>query len=170
VSYTLKCDTLRVKEYPDMIDTPLRSMINRGSGKPCCSLCIPRNSSLIPSTQYSIPFVSSYYILSKVRSPISPYRCSPLSYPHIVIHPCLTSLSTHFMTLHTPWPSHMLASSYMQLSLSGPRVSICHMDGKSRSWFTLLYLLLWHTQETPFQSLSYVMTVDAIKSASRRSD
>jgi hypothetical protein len=51
--------------------------------------------------------------------------------------------STSLMILHPPWPSHMLASFVIQLSLSGPRVSICYVDGQ--------ILLLVHTpQPTPF--------------------
>jgi hypothetical protein len=62
-----------------------------------------------------------------------------------------------------------LQASSMQLSSSGPRVSIHHADGQ--------ILLLVHTPEptpleykTPFESPFYGMTVDAIKAATKSSD
>jgi hypothetical protein len=74
------------------------------------------------------------------------------------------------MTLHTPLRGHVLASSYMQLSPSGPRVSIRHVDGQILLFVhTPLTTPLAYPRDT-FQSPSYVMTVDAIKAASRCSD
>jgi hypothetical protein len=40
---------------------------------------------------------------------------------------------------------------------------ICHADEQIPLLAILLYLPLWRTQETHFQSTSYVKTVDAIR-------
>jgi hypothetical protein len=47
---------------------------------------------------------------------------------------------------------------------------IYHADVQIMLLVILLNQPLWRTQETPFQSPSYVMTVDAIRVASRKSD
>jgi hypothetical protein len=119
------------RNTPDMIETPLRwSTIT--SGKPCWSLCIPWNSSLIH--KFSILFPLSHDTRS---CPRLDHR-----YPHIVFTLVWQVFSTRLMTLYTLWPSHMLVSSYMQLSLSGPRVSIRHVDGQ-------IPLLVHRPQPTP---------------------
>jgi hypothetical protein len=103
-------------------------------------MCIPRNSSLIH--KHSILFPLSHDTTS--------YPRLDHQYPHIV----LTLVWQVFSTLDQVGPEY-LSFTWMDIS---------------RSWCTCLNLVLWHTQETPFQSPSYMMTVDAIKGASRCSD
>jgi hypothetical protein len=63
-----------------------------------------------------------------------------------------------------------LVSSYMKLSPSEPKVSICNVDGKIPLLIhTPLPTPLGYLRDT-FQSPTYVMMVDAIKAASRCSD
>jgi hypothetical protein len=87
-------------------------------------------------------------IPSSISLPTFPFACS-----HDIPSPCLVTCC------NIGW-----------ISLSGRRVSSVTRMRKSHSRWTLLNLFVWHTQETSFQSPSYVMTVDAIKAASRCSD
>jgi hypothetical protein len=52
----------------------------------------------------------------------------------------------------------------------GPEYYICHADEQIPLLAILLNLPIWRTQETPFQSTSYVKTVDAIRVFSESSD
>jgi hypothetical protein len=52
----------------------------------------------------------------------------------------------------------------------GPEYHICQVDEQIPLLAILLYLPRWRTQETPFQSTSYVKTVDAIRVSSESSD
>jgi hypothetical protein len=52
----------------------------------------------------------------------------------------------------------------------GPEYHIFHADEQIPLLAILLYLPLWRTQEIPFQSTSYVKTVDAIRVSSESSD
>jgi hypothetical protein len=52
----------------------------------------------------------------------------------------------------------------------GPEYHIYHVDEQIPLLAILLNLPLWRTQETPFQSTSYVKTVDAIRVSSESSD
>jgi hypothetical protein len=52
----------------------------------------------------------------------------------------------------------------------GTEYHIFQVDEKISLLAKLLYLPLWRTQETPFQSTSYVKTVDAIRVSSESSD
>jgi hypothetical protein len=52
----------------------------------------------------------------------------------------------------------------------GPKFHICHVDEQILLLAILLNLPLWRTQEKPFQSTSYVNTVDAIRVSSKSSD
>jgi hypothetical protein len=52
----------------------------------------------------------------------------------------------------------------------GLEYHICQVDEQIPLLAILLYLPLWRTQETPFQSTSYVKMVDAIRVCSESSD
>jgi hypothetical protein len=132
------------------------------SGKPCWSLCIPRNSSLI--RKHHIPFPSSRDTrsLSEVRSLISPYH----------VHPCHRQVCLLvLMTLHPPWPSHIL-SSFIDATITEWAQSI----NSSRGWTNsaLGAHASTYTIDIPkrhiFSHPVKVMTVDAIKAASGCSD
>jgi hypothetical protein len=110
------------------------------SGKPCWPLCIPQNYSLI--CKWSIIFPLS----RDTRS------CPRLDhrYPHIaftlvwqvfqlvswhsILRDLVTCLQACICNCHRVGPEYL---------------SVTWMD-KSHSWYTCLYLLLSHTQETPF--------------------
>jgi hypothetical protein len=49
----------------------------------------------------------------------------------------------------------------------GPKYHFRNADEQILLLIMLLYLPLWRTRETPFQSPSYMMTVDAIRVSSR---
>jgi hypothetical protein len=91
--------------------------------------------------------------MSISRSPSSDKSFQLVSW-HCILYDLVTCLQARICNCHRVGPEYL---------------SVTWMD-KSRSWCTRLNLLLWHTQETPFQSPSYVMMVDAIKAASRCSD
>jgi hypothetical protein len=66
-----------------------------------------------------------------------------------------------------------LVTCYAALMFShrvGPEYHICHVDEQIPLLAVLLNLPLWGTQETPFQSTSYVKTVYAIRLSSKSSD
>jgi hypothetical protein len=73
----------------------------------------------------------------------------------IIVHPCdLVTCGTTLMYSHRV----------------GPEYHIYQVDEKIPLLDILLYLPLWRTQETPFQSTCYVKTIDAIRLSSESSD
>jgi hypothetical protein len=132
-----------------------------GSGKPCWSLCIRRNSSLTRKRGILFPLSDETRSCSRLDHRYSPYRLFNLVWQvfqlvswHCILRDLVTCLQARICNCHRVGPEYLSVTWIY----------------KSRSWFTLLCILLWHTQETPFQSPSYVMMVDATKAASRCSD
>jgi hypothetical protein len=131
-----------------------------GSRHPWWSMCIPtKELCCYRKCQCLIPFASMILAISMDWSLVSPYLVQP-RYRYCY--------STRFRHIPSPWPSHMLQH---WMNLTKWAQSIFHHSDEQ-------ILLLVHTplptplatQDTPFQSPSYVMMVDAIKVASRCSD
>jgi hypothetical protein len=131
------------------------------SRKSCWSMCIPRNSLI---RKHRIPFPSSRNTrsLSKVRSPISPYH----------VHPCYGQVCLLvLMILHPPRPSHTLAS-FIDATITEWAQSI----NPSRGWTNPALgahastYLIGIPKRHLFSHPVMVMTIDAIKAASRYSD
>jgi hypothetical protein len=119
-----------------------------GYRKPCWSMCIPQNSSLI--RKHGILFHLSHVTRSCPRLDHQyPHITFTLVWQvfqlvswHCILYDLVTCLQARICNCHRVGPEYL---------------AITWMD-KSLSLFTLLYLLLWHTQETTFQSPSYVVT------------
>jgi hypothetical protein len=103
------------------------------SGKPCRSLCIPQNSLLIH--KHRIPFPLSRYTRSCQRSD---HQYLYIMFT-LVTEKSIYSFSWHCI-LHDLVTC--LQASQIQLSPSGPRVSICHTDRQ-------ILLLVHMPQHTP---------------------
>jgi hypothetical protein len=105
----------------DMIEMPLNQWSTISSRKPCWSLCIPWNTSLIHKHHIIFP------LSRDTRS------CPRLDHRYIhIVFTLVTDKSFYsfswYCILHDLVTR--LQASYMQLSSSGPRVSICHTDGQ----------------------------------------
>jgi hypothetical protein len=145
---------------PDMIETPLQSMINNQLWKSVLILCIPWNSSLIHKNRIPFPLSCDTRSLSEVRSPIYLYHVHP-HYRQV----CLLVL----MTLHPPWPSHTLAS-FIDATVTEWAQSINPSHGwKNPALGAHASTYLISVPKNIF-SVIRLMTVDAIKAASRCND
>jgi hypothetical protein len=75
-------------------------------------------------------------------------------------------LFNSYRDIPSSWPSHTLRSYGCNLTKRAQSMIYVMRMNKSHPWFIRLNILLWKTQETPFQSPCYDVTVDAIKASS----
>ena len=149
----------RFEKHIDMIETPLRSMVNY-------AVWIPHNWALCfhDYHHWTIKRLHNYSLCltipdsSKVRSPVSPYLVSTL----LPMNPVYL-----FRVIATSCACHAPAGLWSQFHRVGPRVSILHMDGQIPLLINLINLLLPGTQDTPLWSPCYGATVNVLKAPFR---
>jgi hypothetical protein len=162
-SWSLKRVTQRFENATDIIEnfSPVNDL-QSDHGNPWRPLCILWSSFIHWTVNVNKLFPSLRWYLYCLRSdrwyspiPGSILLSAMLFNSSMIVHLCdLVTCCAALMCSHRV----------------GPEYHIYHADEQIPLLAILLNLPLWRTQETPFQSTSYVKTVDAIRVSSRNSD